>query len=165
MQLLIPASSPSEFVHGHFHAVVFGPAGVHTHQHQRPVLGISAARTGVDGEHGTLFVVSTAEQSLQFPAIEFRAQLGQPGLGFPEHVVVRLEGVELNRRVCVVDSAFPLIQLLQLSLHLIEAAHLLLGVLLVVPEVRLGGELFEVLLPGFQCRNVKDSPGHCPGGQ
>jgi hypothetical protein len=27
------------------------------------------------------------------------------------------------------------------------------------------GELFEILLPGVQCRYVKDSPGHGPGGQ
>jgi hypothetical protein len=27
------------------------------------------------------------------------------------------------------------------------------------------GELFEILLPSVQCRYVKDSPGHGPGGQ
>jgi hypothetical protein len=55
--------------------------------------------------------------------------------------------------------------LLKLGLHLVELAHLDLGLLLVVPEVALGGQLLQILLAGFQGRYVKDSPGRCPGGQ
>jgi hypothetical protein len=55
--------------------------------------------------------------------------------------------------------------LLELGFHIVELAHLLLRLLLVVPEVGLGGELLEILLARFQGRNVKDSPGHRPGGQ
>jgi hypothetical protein len=65
----------------------------------------------------------------------------------------------------IVDRSTPIDKLLKLRLDLVEATHLLLCVLLIVPKVGLSGELLEILLPGIQCRNVKDSPGHGPGGQ
>ena len=79
--------------------------------------------------------------------------------------LVGLEAVELQGGFAIGNSRLPLAQLLELGLHLIELAHLGLGLLLVIPEVGLGGQLLEVLLPGFQCRDVKDSPVHCTGGQ
>ena len=60
----------TELVHAHLHAVVFGPAGVHAHQHQGPVLGVGAAGAGVDADHGALLVVGAREQALQLPAIQ-----------------------------------------------------------------------------------------------
>ena len=145
--------------------MVFGPAGVHAHQHQRPVLGVGAAGTGVDADHGAFLVVGAAEQALQLPAIQIGPQLLQRLIGFGEQFLIRLEAVDLNGGLGIGYGRLPLAELLELGLHLIELAHLGLGLLLVIPEVGLGGKLLEVLLACFQCRNVKDSPGHCPGGQ
>ena len=154
-----------EFVHGHLHAAVFRPAGVHAQQHLGPVLGVGTTGPRIDAEHGTLFVVFAAEQALQFPAVQPLAQLVQPVLSFLQQVLIRLQLIKLKGGLGVVDRTAPSGQLRQLGLHLIQTPHLLLGVLLVIPEIGLGRELFEILLPGVQCRNVKDSPGHCPGGQ
>ena len=63
-------------------------------------------------------------------------------LGLCEHLLVRFQLVELQRCLGIVHSTAPVRQLLQLRLHLLQAAHLLLGRLLVIPEIRLGGELF-----------------------
>ena len=153
-----------EFIDADLHAVVLRPARVHAQQHLGPVLGVGAAGAGIDGEHDAFLVVFTAEQPLQLPAIEFAAELVESRLRFAEHLVVGLQVVELNGGFTVLHRPAPLHQLLELRLHLIEATHLLLRILLVIPEVGLGSELFEVLLSGFQCRNVKDSPGHGPGG-
>ena len=154
-----------EFIHGHLHAVVFRPAGVHAQQHLGPVLGVCSASPRIDAEHGTLFVVFAAEQALQFPAVQPLAQLVQPVLSFLQQVLIRLQLIKLKGGLGVIDRTAPSGQLRQLGLHLIQTPHLLLGVLLVIPEIGLGRELFEILLPGVQCRDVKDSPGHCPGGQ
>ena len=154
-----------EFVHGHLHAVVFCPAGVHAQQHLGPVLGVGTTGASIDAENGTLFVVFAAEQTLQFPPVEPLSQLAQTVLSLLQQVLVGLQLVKLKGGLGVVDSTAPSAQLRQLGLHLIQTPHLLLGVLLVIPEIGLGRELFEILLPGVQCRNVKDSPGHCPGGQ
>jgi hypothetical protein len=43
----------------------------------------------------------------------------------------------------------PACELLELSLYFIELAHLGLRLLLVVPEVGLGGQLLEILLACF----------------
>ena len=108
---------------------------------------------------------SPLSRPLQFPAVEPLSQLVQTVLSLLQQVLVGLQLVKLKGGLGVVDSNAPSGQLRQLGLHLIQTPHLLLGVLLVVPEIWLGRELFEILLPGVQCRNVKDSPGHCPGGQ
>ena len=82
-----------------------------------------------------------------------------------QQVLIGLQLIKLKGGLGVIDRTAPSGQLRQLGFHLIQTPHLLLGVLLVIPEIGLGCELFEILLPGVQCRNVKDSPGHCPGGQ
>jgi hypothetical protein len=155
----------AEFVDGHLHAVVLGPARVHAHQHQSPVLGIGAAGACIDADHGALLVVRAAEQTLELPAIQIGAQGLQTLVGLLQQISVGLQLVELQGGLGIGHSPTPTPQLLQLALHLIELAHLGLGLLLVVPEVGLGGQLLEILLPGVQCRDVKDSPGHGPGGR
>ena len=145
--------------------MIFRPAGVHPQQHLGPVLGIGATGAGIDGEHSAFLVVITTEQALQLPAVQALAQLIEALLGLGEHLLVRFQLVELQRCLGIVHGTAPVRQLLQLRFHLIQAAHLLLGRLLVIPEIRLGGELFEILLSGLQCGDVKDSPGHGPGGQ
>ena len=56
-------------------------------------------------------------------------------------------------------------QLLELGFDVIQLPHLFAGIVLVIPEIRLGRELLEILLSCCQCRDVKDSPGLGPGGQ
>ena len=154
-----------EFIHRHLHAVVFGPAGVHAHQHQGPVLGIGPPGAGVDGNHRPLLVVSAGEQPLQFPTVQVGAEALQARIGFCQQVVVWFEVVKLQGGPAVVDESLPAAELGQLGFHLIELAHLLLGIGLVIPERGLGGELLEIPLAGIQGRYVKDSPGHGPGGR
>jgi hypothetical protein len=97
--------------------------------------------------------------------VQVGPQLFECGVGFSEQLLIGLEAVELHGGLGIGHGRLPFAELFQLGLHLIELAHLLLRLLLVVPEVGLGGQLFEILLARFQSRDVKDSPGHRPGGQ
>jgi hypothetical protein len=83
----------------------------------------------------------------------------------PQELLVGLQLIELLGGFGIVHQARPAGQLLELGLHLIQLAHLSLGLDLVVPEARLARQLFQILLPCFQGRDVKDSPGLGPGGR
>ena len=57
---------PVQIVQGlDLEAVALPPAAVHAQQHLGPVLGLGAARTGMEGENGIVFIILAGEQSGQ----------------------------------------------------------------------------------------------------
>ncbi|MNY40314.1 hypothetical protein D3C86_1750500 [compost metagenome] len=51
-------------------ALGLGPAGVHAQEHLGPVLGVGAARAGVDRDDGRRLVVLAAEHLLHLPVAQ-----------------------------------------------------------------------------------------------
>ena len=87
--------------------MVFGPTGVHAQQHLGPILSIGAAGTGIDAEDSAFFVVLTAEQPFEFPAIEPLTQFREALLCFPQHLFIRLKLIQLECRLGVINGAAP----------------------------------------------------------
>ena len=72
--------------HFALHTLGIGPAHIHAHDHFRPVLGIGAARAGMDIHNGVHAVFFRAQQQAHFHAFKLRVQtlyaLGQRCAGF-----------------------------------------------------------------------------------
>ena len=60
-------------------AIDFAPALVETQQHVGPVVGVSSAGAGVDGEVGVVGVLAACQEELQLEAGEFLLELIELG--------------------------------------------------------------------------------------
>ena len=119
---------------GHLVSMLFGPTHVHTHQHLRPVLGLSAAGAAVNlhhAVHGVFLLAQHVHQLQLFGGLQ-RGGIVGVHLLLGHHLV--LEEVEgqlqlVGSRAYVLISVYP-------ALDAFHFLHLLLGAFRVVPEVR-----------------------------
>ena len=133
-----------------------GPAAVHAHEHLGPVAGLGAAGAGLDAQVGVAGVLRTAEHG---PHLELAESLFDGvqlafQLGFQDWRPRRTARPALE----IVAGVGQLLVGLEQAVERLELGDDLLGLLGVVPEVRLahlGGELFALGLFG---RDVKESP-------
>ncbi len=126
-------------------AALLGPAQVHAQQHLRPVLGVGAARAGVDGQDGVPAVVLAGEGQRQLHLLQSGGQLVDVGGhgGGEGFVVLRLGQVEQLQGLAGLSlRTAP-------GLHLLpgvgQAAHHLLRLVGVVPEAGAGGLPLQLL--------------------
>ena len=128
--------------------VLLRPADVHPHQHLGPVGGVDAARARADGDDGLALVVLARQQRAHLHGLDVLAQLRQFGVGLRERLGAA--GALLLRRHLVEHRQVvePLPQLLdaaQFALRVGQLAGDLLGAGLVVPELRIGRFLLELV--------------------
>ena len=132
-------------------AVALGPAGIHTVQHLRPVLGLRAACAGVEGEDGVVAVVFAGEQGGQAALTDLLFQrLVAGGHVLQLGGIVLLLG-HLAQGQGVLPFGHQLVVLLDLVLQALDLAAHLLAALQVVPEALLLRLLLQLgqLLPGL----------------
>ena len=118
--------------------MALGPAGVHAVEHLGPVLGLGAARAGVDGEYGVVRVVLAGEQGGEAHGLQLALELGVVRLQLAEHGVVVLLQRHLADDHEVVPGGAELFVFFALLLELLEALLHLLAPVDVVPEAVLG---------------------------
>ena len=130
-------------------AVALGPAGVHPVQHLRPVLGLGAAGTGVEGENGVVAVILAGQQGGQTALADLFFQRV-----VTLHHVVQLGGIVLLLRHFaqgqgILPLGHQLVVLFDLVLQTLDLTAHLLAALQIVPEALLLRLLLELgqLLP------------------
>ena len=130
---------------GDFKAVALGPAVVHAEQHLGPVLGLSAAGTGVEGEDSVVLIVLAGKQGGQLHGgnLVFNGFNLLFGLVHQREVLGLV--AHLDEGHAVPGAALELLIGLVLPL---EGGHALgdfLGLLHIVPEAGLGGLVLQHL--------------------
>ena len=126
-------------------AHVVGPVLVHTDEHGSPVHGLGAAGAGMEAEDGIVAVVLTGQQGAERLAIQLHFKGGKALLHLGEealvlHLLGHLDGGD-HVLVHGVQSAV----VGNLVLQLLGALQHLLALGRIVPELRLGGLLFQFL--------------------
>ena len=126
-------------------AVGLAPAGVHAHQHRRPVEGLGAARPGVDVEDGSQFVLLAAQHVAHFEISDLleRRRIVGVHLGLGHHPLLHEIGHQrevlgiLAHGVVVIDPRLDRRHLAQLFARLVGFVPEIrfLGLLLLVAEV------------------------------
>ena len=128
---------------GDFVFVALGPAHIHAHEHVGPILRFGAACAAVDGEEAVAVVAGAVEELLDFKGIH----------RFQKAVVFMLEvghgaGVffcEIDQDGDVVGALFEGEERMHFLAEHGDFLHLGLGAFLVVPEVLLAHEAFELI--------------------
>ena len=149
-------------------AVVLAPAFVHAQEHLRPVARFRAASAAVDGDERAGLVVLAGEELLEFKVLQLRARAGELG------GVLRVGSLLLRGVGFLLGEELQGFQVGHLPLqgderpdagaqrrHLL---HLLLRLLLAVPEAGFGHERFEFAQARLFARQVKDTSADCPRG-
>jgi hypothetical protein len=117
-------------------AAALTPAQVHAHQHLSPVLGLGAARPGMNADDGASMIDGPRQHSLQLglahPPLELRGQ----ALEFGQRALVVFGRGELEQLEPVAHVSREPLDQLELFLRLGTAAHVGLRAILVVPEIR-----------------------------
>jgi hypothetical protein len=116
--------------------VPLGPAQVHAQQHLGEVGGVHAPGAGADGDHGLAFVVLAGEQGAHLELADVLLDGGQLTLGLGEGVGVVLLLAHLDEGLEVVDAGVHPGDPVVLGLGAREPGGHDLGLLLVVPQVR-----------------------------
>ena len=111
----------------------------------------------MDLEIGIEPVGLAAEQRLEFAAGDFLLQGFQGGLGFRDHAFIVLGLAEFDHADIVLELAFDLADAGQRILQRGTLLHQLLGLLGIVPEIGIFGELVQLRQPRRGCIDVKDA--------
>ena len=143
-------------------AVLLGPARVHAQQHLRPVLALGAAGAGMHFEIGIELVGLAREQRLEFAAGDFLLQFLQRVLGLGDDAGVVLLLAERDHVDVVLQVALDLADAGQRILQRGALLHQLLGLLGIVPEIGVFGELVQLGEAGRRCLDVKDASSAVP---
>jgi len=116
-------------------AVGLAPAGVHAHEHRRPVERLRAARPGVDVENGPEFVLVAAQHVAHFEFFDLFERRGVVGvhLLLADHALLHEVGHQLKVLGILANGVVILDPCLD-PRHLAQLLARLVGV---VPEVRL----------------------------
>ncbi len=138
-------------------AVLLGPAGVHAQQHRGPVLALGTAGTGMNLEVGIEAVGLAPQQRFQFAARDFLFQRLQRGLGFGDHAFIVLGLAEFDHADIVLKLALDLADAGKRILQRGSLLHQLLGLLRIVPEIGIFGELVQLRQARGGCIDVKDA--------
>ena len=107
----------------------------------RPVLGISSTRTGIERQYRPAFIVGAREELLQFPLFQFAIELLDILLGFTQEGVVGFFFEQFKDGFGIVEGTAPVSILPDAGLEIVEFLEGGLGGGLVVPKLRLGGDL------------------------
>ena len=139
------------------------PAQVHAQEHLGPVLALGAPGARVDADDGVAGVELPGEQPLLLQALEDPADLGRQPLDLFRQllghlVAAGLLGGHVEQHLQVVDLRGEVLVVLQPAPQAAVAGAQLLGVVLVVPEVRGAHRLLEGGDVALQRIGVKDSP-------
>jgi hypothetical protein len=121
--------------------VPFRPALVHAHQVLREVGGVGPARLRVDRDQRLAGVVLPGQQGPHLELVDLLAQGGQVALRLGAGRLVVLAVSELKHHPGVVQPLPQVLQPGQLALEVGQTAGNRLGVLLIAPQVRIGGLL------------------------
>jgi hypothetical protein len=143
----------------HRHAVFLGPEQVHAQEHLRPVLGISATRTGVDADERHVVRVWVVEEQIDLAAADLLLECAQLFLEVRGHRVVRLvleHRRELSGVAGTLRQRFPRGQVIADSRGFLVERR---GVARIVPEIRCGDLLVELDQTEAFSSEVKDAPG------
>jgi hypothetical protein len=130
------------FEHLDLHAAPLGPAHEHAQHHLRPILGIGAARAGVDGDERVARVVAPGEQPLLLELGEVLLDGGHLAGDLVGERVVLLG--HLGERLEIVDVGLQGAPALEAPRRPRVLGADLRGDLLVVPEPRLLHLLLEL---------------------
>ena len=132
-------------------AMALGPTGIHAVEHLRPVLSLSAAGTGVEGENGVVGIVFAGQQRRQTPLADllFQRVVALNHVGQLRGVILLL--CHLAQGQGILPFADQTVMLLDLVLQPLDLLAYLLAALQVVPEAVLLRLLLEggKLLPGL----------------
>src|ERR1700716_4077350 len=134
-------------------AVLLRPARVHPQQHRGPVLALGAACAGMHFEIGIEPVGLARQQRLQFAATVFLLEHLQRVLGLGDHALVVLGFAEFDHFDIVAELALDLADALKRIHQRGALLHQLLGLLGIVPEIGIFGELVQL---GETCRGLFD---------
>ena len=132
------------------------PALVHAHQVLREVGGVGAARLRVDRDQGLAYVVLPGQEGTDLEPVDLLAQGREVMLRLgPGRLVVLALG-QLEHHPGVVESLPQALQPGQLALNVGEAPGNRLGVLLIAPQVRVGGLLTQALHLNLHSVGIKN---------
>ncbi|GBD15921.1 hypothetical protein HRbin26_00816 [bacterium HR26] len=132
------------------------PAQVHPEQHLGPVLRVHPAGPGMDRQDGILRVVRAAQHEPQLELVKLARELLDLGSQLSLEVIVVPS--QLGQLLQIARLAGKRLPLLHLLAELAQPSHGPLGTLRVVPEFRIGAQLFKLGdLPAL-AREVKDAP-------
>ena len=124
---------------GDFHlpAAQLGPALIHPLEHIRPVLGLGAARTGVDAEDAAVLIVRAFEEKAQFQRVEFLDELIDVARELAEDERLRFEGfglAQFDHHAGVFELLLGGEKWVELLAEAIRLINCLLRLLAVVPK-------------------------------
>ena len=140
--------------------VLLGPADVHPHQHLGPVGGVHTTGAGADGHQRFPLVVLTGQQGPDFHRLDVGLQRLQLGVSFGEGIrgaVTFFLGSHLVEHRQVVETPPQAFDATQFALGMGQLAGDALSVALVVPQIRIGGLVLELLDLGAQTIDVEHS--------
>ena len=138
-------------------AVLLGPARIHAQQHLGPVLALGAARAGMDLEIGIEPVGLAGQQRFELAAGDFLLQGLQRVLGFGHDAGIVLGFAEFDHLDIVAELALDLADALERILQRGALLHQLLGLLGIVPEIGIFGELVQLGEASRGLFDVKDA--------
>ena len=123
-----------QFGDRHLVAVALAPAGVHTHKHRRPVVGLGAARPGIDGQHGAQIVALGTQHVAHLQRFKLGQQLFVGSLDVIGGIFAEVQeglqvGIARFERIVAVHPVF----------HGGDAFHEGFRSLRVIPEIGCGG--------------------------
>jgi hypothetical protein len=82
------------------------PSQVHAEQHLRPVLGLGAAGTGVDGDDGIVPIVVAVQHHIQGELVHPTTQIADLAGHFRHRIGIRLFGTASSRRIPASSRSF-----------------------------------------------------------
>ncbi len=139
-------------------AALLAEAGVHAHQHRRPILAFGAAGAGVDLDVGVVAVGLAGQHRLDLAALGLDLQRLQRLLRLGDDGAVALRLGEFDHVRLVGELLLKLPDAGDLVVQPLALAHHRLGALRVVPEVGVFGGGVEFDQPRLGAIPVKDAP-------
>jgi hypothetical protein len=139
-------------------AASLAEAQVHAHEHRRPVLGVGAARAGLDAQDGVAAIGRAGEHAIELGLAELLIDARDLRLGVGDDRLVIFGGAELEVLGRVLDLPTELVRHLQLGFDGRALAQDALGLVVVVPEPWGQGHLGEIFELSLEPRDVKDAP-------
>ena len=140
------------------------PADVHPHQHLGPVGRVHPAGLGADGHQRLALVVLARQQRADLHRLEVLAELLELGVRLGQRVGVVLLRGQLEEHRQVVEALSQRLDPAQLALSVRELTGDLLGSGLVVPEVGIGGLVFQLFDAAPQAVDIEHALHRGQGG-
>ena len=104
-------------------------------------MSIGSPRPGIEGQYRPAFIVGAREELLQFPLFQFAIELLDILLRFTQEGVVGFFFEQFQNGFGIVEGTAPVSILPDAGLKIVEFLEGGLGGGLVVPKLRLGGDL------------------------